>query len=40
MRMITGASFDPAHKMLYVAVRFAYGSGETGQHLVYVYRVS
>jgi hypothetical protein len=40
MRMITGATFDPAHRMLYVAVRFATSTGPSGQHLVYAYHVS
>lgn len=38
-RMITGATFDQSRQTLYVAVRFAYGTGAAGQHLVYVYRV-
>jgi hypothetical protein len=38
--MITGAAFDQAHRTLYVAVRFAYGTGSAAQHLVYAYRVT
>jgi hypothetical protein len=38
--MITGATFDQASRTLYVAVRFAYGTGSAGQHMVYGYRVT
>jgi hypothetical protein len=38
-RMITGVTFDQAHRILYVAVRFAFGVGAEAQHLVYAYRI-
>lgn len=39
-RMITGATFDQPRRTLYIAVRFAYGTGAAAQHLVYAFKVA
>lgn len=39
-RMITGATFDQPRRTLYIAVRFAYGTGTAAQHMVYAFKVA
>jgi hypothetical protein len=39
-RMITGAAFDEETRTLYVAVRLAFGTRLTLQHMVYAFRVT